>query len=290
MVEFHADDYGLFPQQSRRILDCAVNGVLSGVSIMPNSEYLDTCMEMLSAAPREIALTVHLNLVEGRCLSDPKDVPLLVDEQGNFSISFVKLLLVSFSPKRKIYRQQIRQELLLQIRRCQPYFKGRPLRLDCHVHYQELPVVFDSIMDLIREEDLTVSFLRMPREPLGYYWPLKGFHGLKPINLVKVLVLNTLDIRNRIKYRSVLSHMEQKDFFGVACSGNMCYENASLLLRRYRSRGKGAKDGLEMLFHPGSVLEEDCIRQLTSEDDLHFLTAQGRASEADALKRLKEFI
>lgn len=286
MIEFHADDYGLFPQQSQRILDCAVNGVLSGVSIMPNSEYLDTCMEMLSAAPREIALTVHLNLVEGHCLARPEEVPLLVDENGNFNISFVKLLLASFTPKRSLYRRQIRQELLLQIRRCQPYFGDKPLRLDCHVHYQEIPVVFDSIMDLIREEHLHVSFLRMPREKLHYYFPLKGFHGLKAINLVKVLVLNTLDIRNRTKYRSVLSHMEQRDFFGVACSGNMCYENASLLLKRYRSKGKGAKDGLEMLFHPGSVLEKECIAKLTSEDDLHFLTSEGRAAEADALKRI----
>ena len=64
MTEFHADDYGLFPAQARRILQCYEKGALNGVSIMPNSPCLEQCLEMLPETG--IALTVHLNLMEGR--------------------------------------------------------------------------------------------------------------------------------------------------------------------------------------------------------------------------------
>lgn len=36
-IEYHADDYGLCPAQSREILDCYTDGRLNAVSIMPNS-------------------------------------------------------------------------------------------------------------------------------------------------------------------------------------------------------------------------------------------------------------
>ena len=45
MIEYHADDYGLFPAQSRHIADCYYNGALNGISIMPNSPYLKECMD-----------------------------------------------------------------------------------------------------------------------------------------------------------------------------------------------------------------------------------------------------
>ncbi len=48
MIEFHADDYGLYRAQSRLILDCIENGRVSGISLMPNSPHLGECMEMLA--------------------------------------------------------------------------------------------------------------------------------------------------------------------------------------------------------------------------------------------------
>ena len=69
MTEFHADDYGLFPEQSRRILYCHQNGVLNGTSVMPNSPWRDRCLDMLPE--KGIALSVHLNLMEGQCMAPP---------------------------------------------------------------------------------------------------------------------------------------------------------------------------------------------------------------------------
>ena len=46
MTEFHADDYGLFPAQSRRILECCTGGALNGTSLLPNSPWLEDCLAM----------------------------------------------------------------------------------------------------------------------------------------------------------------------------------------------------------------------------------------------------
>jgi len=72
-IEYHADDFGMFPAQSQRILDCYSNGCLNGVSVMPNSDWLCQCMELLYPVRENIAITVHLNLIEGRSLASRKE-------------------------------------------------------------------------------------------------------------------------------------------------------------------------------------------------------------------------
>ena len=39
-IWFHADDYGVTPEQSKRILDCYKQGVLNSISVLPNSPLL----------------------------------------------------------------------------------------------------------------------------------------------------------------------------------------------------------------------------------------------------------
>ena len=94
-IEYHADDYGLFPNQSHRILDCHRNGNLNGISVFPNSPHLPECMSDMHLFSEEVAVTVHLNLMEGKSLSQ---VPLLTDEEGRLNSSFGGLLLRSFLP------------------------------------------------------------------------------------------------------------------------------------------------------------------------------------------------
>jgi predicted glycoside hydrolase/deacetylase ChbG (UPF0249 family) len=275
MFEFHADDYGLFPEQSCRILDCIENGVINGVSIMPNSPYLKECMEFLSG--KDVKLTVHLNLVEGAPLTAGACEHISGD--GAFNVSFGKLLIVSYIPfLRKKYYEEIKRELGEQIKAVAPYFKDG-YRLDSHVHYHMLPVVFDALADVIRENGIKVTYIRVPSEDLKLYKGIK----LRPINRVKVMVLNTLARRNRRKYKELFDKFENKKFSGVACSGEMNYENVKTLISRI-----DASEDFEILFHPGAVLEDEDIAGLTSKDDLAFLTSENRHVEEMATKMLKD--
>ena len=97
-IWFHADDYGVTPEQSKRILDCYKQGVLNSISVLPNSPALVECRELLEETDPEhqIRRVLHINLVEGRPVAGAERVSMLVDEQGMFSCSFVKLWLWNY--------------------------------------------------------------------------------------------------------------------------------------------------------------------------------------------------
>lgn len=289
MIEFHADDYGLFEKQSELILNCMTDtGVLNGISIMPNSAYLDLCMKRLDLTGKQLNLTVHLNLVEGKCLSDEKDVPDLVND-GVFNISFGKLLAVSFVPfLRGRYKKQVKTELWNQISRALPYLDKYNIRLDSHCHYHMIPVVFDAMVEIIKENRLQVSYIRQPREKLGLLLShMSAFEHFQFINLIKVLVLNVLYIINRIRHPKTMKNTHHLIFLGgVMFSGHMSLKNAEVLLpiaRKYEQKGKN----VEILFHPGGVFDPDDAKQLTDAGDKIFLLSNDRNIEADALRRLE---
>ena len=277
-IEYHADDYGLFPTQSHRILDCHRNGNLNGISVMPNSPHLGECMSDMYGFSDEVAVTVHLNLIEGRSLTE---APLLTDAEGNLNCAFGVLLLRSFLPGRDKYRQQLKQELRAQIQVVRKYFpEDKPLRLDGHAHYHMLPVVFDAMMDVIREDDLKISYIRIPREYWRIYLPrLHKLHQFSPINLVKVLILNLLARRAERQYAEELAKVQRKLFMGVFLSGRMYYENVIHLLPRAVSLAEKLGMDLEILGHPGGVFEQEDIDEITSAEDRDFMTNDLRNRE-----------
>ncbi len=280
-IEFHADDYALFPVQSHRILDCRRNGSLNGVSVMPNSPCLEECMSDLFPFAGDMGITVHLNLIEGSSICDPKEVPLLTDQRGMLNASFGSLLLHSFLPGRNGYREQLKQELRAQIHAVHLRTEqGIPLRLDGHAHYHMIPVVFDAMMDVIREDRLPVSYIRIPREyPMLYLRHLGKLKDLSAINLVKVAVLNLLARRAYRRYGRELEAMEQKLFLGVFLSGRMYYENVIHILPGAVALAEKLGKNIEILAHPGGVFEEEDISRITSEEDREFLTSRMRDRE-----------
>lgn len=278
-IEYHADDYGLFLEQSQRILDCHTRGRLNGISILPNSEALPACMERIKPVLGELAVTVHLNLIEGKCLTSPAKG--LTDPDGTLRISFGKLLLASYLPGRSRIKEWLKEELKAQIRAVSRYLpEEQALRLDGHAHYHMLPVVFDALMETIAEEKLAVSYIRIPKEHLGLYGKhLRELHSFAPINLVKVMILNLLAFRNERKYGAYLDTLEKRVFLGVFLSGRMYRENVEPVLADAiaLARKKGQK--LEILAHPGGVEEPEDIARLTNSDDVAFLTSDMRRAE-----------
>lgn len=290
MIEFHADDYGLFKMQSKRIQDCYREGCLNGVSIMPNGSYLAEGMEELRALGGDIALTVHLNLVEGQCLSRREAVGNLIDGEGNFKVSFGKLLILSYIPFiRKRYKDQIKEELKNQINAVKPYLDENSIRLDSHCHYHMIPVVYDSMMEVIREEKLRVTYIRMSREDMGLYWShRKEMENFQWINLVKVICLNTLYMRNCLHSFRIRRAMDKALLVGVMFSGNMSYRNVRAILPDVAGKAERLKQNAEFVFHPGAVYEEGDLEKITAVSDKAFMSDESREVEALALRLLKE--
>ncbi len=291
MIEYHADDYGLFEEQSRHIMDCYHEGALNGISIMPNSPYLAGCMEEIKDIRHKLFVTVHLNFVEGKPITGEK-ASRLTDKEGNFNIGFGKLLLIGFVPVlRRLYYRQIRREVEAQLAACEPYMNDGVYRIDGHVHFHMLPLIFDAVMDVIEKKNLKVSYIRFPKEELDIYRRVGSrIRDIKPINVIKVLVLNTLAARNERKYADKLTALDvqKKLFMGVMLSGHMFYDNVKECLTQAADimTDRGLSD-MEILFHPGDVTADSDVASLTSKDDISFLyeNSENRGKEALALKK-----
>ncbi len=281
----------MFRTQSRHIIDCYHNGALNGISIMPNSPYLAECMEEIGDIRKKLFVTVHLNFVEGKPLTGNK-AKKLTDKDGNFKVGFGKYLILGFVPVlRRIYYKRIRREVEAQIMACAPYMNDGKFRLDGHVHYHMLPIIFDAAMDVVKIHNLSVSYIRFPKEELDIYRRASGkIRDIKPINVVKVLVLNALCARNEKKYADELVRLgvEKKLFMGVMLSGHMFYDNVKECLPHAADiMADRGLDDMEILFHPGDVTEPEEVKEITSKDDLDFLNTNSgnRGKEAEALRK-----
>lgn len=284
MTEFHADDFGLFAAQSKRILQCREPGALNGISIFPNGDELTECLTFLT--DNHLALTIHLNLMQGHSLADPCLVPLLTDQKGVFSVGFGELLFCSLSGKRDAYKQQLKRELSAQIRALLPVFqeKNLPLRIDGHAHWHMIPVVFDALMEVIRDEMLPVSYIRFPAEPVSVY--LKNFFWIlpfPPVNIIKSFLLSILSFLNRRRWKSLLCQMEERVFLGVLLSGCFDLKRMRAVLSDAEALSKKRGCGLELLAHPGAVYEEKDLIRTTNKNDRLFFTSPARSREAEAL-------
>ena len=282
-IEYHADDFGLFDCQSRRIMVCQEQGRMNGLSVMPNGEALSACMDWLSQRNGLVATTIHLNLIEGQCLTQPAAQLGLTDANGNLAAHFPSLLLHSFLPGRKARKNWLKGELAAQIQTVASHFHtDADLRLDSHAHYHMLPVVFDALMEVIRENNLKVTYIRIPREyPMLYLRHWRELQDFSPINLVKVLILNLLALRNRIRHRGSLRLLEKKLFLGVFLSGSMHRGNVDAILPDAIKLARKKGWDLEILSHPGGVEEAEDIAKLTSHEDFKFLTSPLRRKEVD---------
>lgn len=284
---FHSDDYGMSVASSRYILNCCDHGVLNSVAIMPNSPAFADCCQMLApyVADGRIQISVHLNLVEGKALSHPEEIPTLVDEQGYFYHSFEQLFLLSLSPKRGKLKKEIKQELLLQIQKIQDAFPGVPLALDSHQHFHMIPLIFEVVLEIIRESSLSVRYVRMSREPLLPFLRTPSLYAqIIPINIIKNILLNIFSWWDfpRLKHLGIPTNL----FWGLMFSGHMNFTVVSKLLPQFEQIALRKGMPLEILSHPCPITDvEECLDK-RKKDFVAFYFSNGRYEEADMLKSI----
>lgn len=180
-TEIHADDYALSPSSDADVLALCKAGKLDGISIMPNMEVFDTAVKAFMAAkstfPRDVRVAVHLNFMEGKCVAKKEDVSGLVDNDGYFTVSWMKLLLWNYNPfRRKRIQKQLTKEIIAQTDRCiaSGIADAKALRFDSHQHPHAIPIVADALMDAIKQEGYKVSYIRIPRDPVRLYMKQGG--------------------------------------------------------------------------------------------------------------------
>lgn len=283
MVLFHADDYGLDPHESEKILYCRKHGCLNSVSVMPNSPLLDECLHMLDG---QIRLGVHLNFMEGRCCSVKQEVSLLVDEEGMFCLSYGKMLLLSCIRYRS-FRRQIKAECAAQIQRVvQLTGMDCRLRIDSHLHCHMIPAVFHGLKDACRQLHVDVEYVRWPVEPLLPYLRHRNvWRCIPPVNLVKNLLLHLFALVNYPVLVKAGWKNKTAVFFGVLFTGKMFFQPVACVLPEFEKLAEKKNKDLEVLFHPGGIDAGDVHSDIRFAE---FYNSPCRAMESDTLIRLKK--
>jgi predicted glycoside hydrolase/deacetylase ChbG (UPF0249 family) len=253
MTRFNADDYGITLAQAAHIRQCRTDGCLTGVSAMPNAPLLPQAMEAIDSDP-SLTVAVHLNMTEGCCLSPAADIPLLAQADGRFYPSFFRLFALSLGPKRKALKAQLMEEITAQIETVRPLLHGRCLRLDGHQHIQMIPLVMETIRDVVAQQGYPIEAIRYSQEPLTpYLRHLSLWRDYRPVNLIKNLVLNLFAWQDRSYMQDM--GLERGIIMGLVISGNLEYRLVSALLPDFQRIAHRRGVDLELVMHPGWGIE-----------------------------------
>lgn len=288
MVTYHADDYGISFNASQNILSLAQNGKLDSFSIIPNMSCFSACMELLLPAlteHRNWSIALHLNFFEGHCCADPAQLPLLVNENGYFTCSWIQLFRDSFSHTRNALRNQLSIEIHAQIRRLLTAMPSDyKLCIDSHQHSHMIPVVWDALSDTILYYHYEVRYIRIAREPLLPYLCCPSlYHTYSPLNIVKNIILQFCALYT--KKNPILSTNSSYYLWGLIMGGAMDAKRIHKLMPRFQKYGQ-APNTLELLFHPGRILKEELSPEYNNPDFTAAETSRKRQEEYESLMQL----
>jgi predicted glycoside hydrolase/deacetylase ChbG (UPF0249 family) len=138
----HADDFGETVAITDGIRRGIEAGVLTSTSIMANMPATAYALERVQALAGHASFGVHLNLCEGRALTDS---PTLVDQQGDFH---PKRVLVRRALSGKLALADLEREISAQI----ALIRGAGVavsHVDGHKHLHQLPVVSIAVANVL---------------------------------------------------------------------------------------------------------------------------------------------
>jgi predicted glycoside hydrolase/deacetylase ChbG (UPF0249 family) len=281
-VIVHADDLGISRGITDRIIETHRSGAVQRTSIVANGEAFDYAVGRLRENPG-LAWSVHLNLVEGRCLAAEQGLPLLTDRRGWFKRDFLGLLLLPILAPwcRGGLRRQIRSELNAQIGRVRRTLEPDKIRIDSHRYVHLLPFVFPIVIQ--QAGAWRVREIRVVNEPLFTgRGGLRGLTELMSPNLLKCLILRALSrsCRRQLRRQGIVCPERS---LGVLFSGRMTDRIVDRGLKRI-ARNPPAEDAeVEVLFHPGPADPQDRVVWKGNPRQSRFYIAPHRAAETTAL-------
>jgi len=233
----NADDLAKDKSVNKAVLEAYEHGLLKSASIMTNMEDYDDAINSVVKNCPKLSVGVHLNIIEGKSIT--KGLDMLCDNEGNFNNSYVSLLLKSYN---KRFLSQLEQEFRAQIERAKKDINIT--HIDSHVHTHSIPNIFKLTAKLALEYN--IPRIRTQEEK-PYFIMGRQY---KPINFVKVMLLNFFTIINRQVAKKY--NLETNDFLiGVSYTGDM---DSSTILEGLKKIKKGKT--IEALIHPNLQSKE----------------------------------
>lgn len=283
MIYFCADDYGLDEESCVHINECIEKGVLNKVSVFANFGQVD--LNKLSLI-KDLRLSLHLNLVEGKCMSDANQIGLIVDDKGNFKHTFTGLMKMSC-----VYGKAFEAQVYKEIRAQVLYWKsvlpqGKPFCIDSHQHVHMIPGVFKALLKVLGEEKIDLEYMRIPTEPLLPYIKVPSLYlTYSGVNVIKQWLVNFLWLVN--KKQAEKSRIKQSYFFGILLSGKMDEKRVKKILPQYIKMAEKNNMDIEVVFHPGYLENKGLDLKSNNIVFEDFYMSENRKKEFEAVMNLE---
>lgn len=279
MIYFSADDYGLCSASSMRIKQCIDDGALNKVSVFPNFDKVD--LEEI----QNVRISLHLNLVEGKCMANADEIGLLADDKGSLKNAFGGLLKQSIFHKEG-FEKQVYKEIKAQILAWKNMLpEDSAFCVDSHQHTHMIPGVFKTLLKVLEDEEINVEYIRIPTEPVMPFIKTPSLYfSYSGINIIKQWLLKFLWLFN--KGLAEKYNIHKTYFFGILFSGNMDIKRVNKILPKYiKLAEKNGKD-VEVLFHPGYLQENETDFENKNIAFKKFYLSDGRKTEFDAVMKI----
>ena len=185
-IIINADDFGLCSGVNRAVAQAHTEGVLTSATIMANMPAAAEAVEIAKKLPT-FGVGVHLNLTEGQPLSQGSELGALLDADGKFAHSLLKLAFFPLAAPK--LRSAMRDELAAQIQWI--IDKGlKPTHLDSHKHFHTFPPIFSLVCQLARRFGIpAIRFAFEPKEVSAMPWPLPSIGGKKRAKKVRTMAM-----------------------------------------------------------------------------------------------------
>ncbi len=238
----NADDFGLTEGVSRGIVEAHRRGIVTSTTLLANGAVFESAVALALASPG-LGVGVHLNLSEGRPVSEPSRVASLLNGQGCFSGGPAKLMARILSGK--LRRAEVEHEWGAQIEKVRAGGIGIT-HLDGHKHVHMLPGLFPIALRLARQHGIPAVRLAVER-PTGFSALLRRNGGAAP-RLAKQYLQARALAAAALDYREQLQQAEIKSpecFYGITQTG---FLDAAELETILWNLPEGSS---ELMCHPG---------------------------------------
>lgn len=279
----HADDAGISRNATSQIMYAWEQGYLNGFSIIANKQ----CYDLLEQAfernkDKEVNVSVHLNLTDGKCHNPGSVNTILADADGNFKLTFARAFFAVFARKKSKLSDLVYAEWDEQIKSIKTILKDKDVfALDSHNHIHLLPFYFKEFLKL--SEKHKIERLRIADELFHFSSVSDFFKIYFWKNVVKLFIVKMLLFE--IRRRKYVFNKKSDVLTGVLFSGHMQKGNVFSYLTKVKKRGF---DSVEIIFHPGRVLEtEFADLKITTSASL-FFKDKWRDRELETVKSVAE--
>jgi len=265
----NADDLGVSRGATLGIVQAHLDGVVTSASLAPTGADYRHAVEVTRSNCPELGIGLHFTLSAGKPVSKPADVPLLVDQHGNFRWEFISLLRTLRLQRSGDLLVQIEIELEAQLQKL--LADGVvPDHINSERHVHLIPGIFDKVILAAKRHG--IPFVRAGNDISPNFL---GIEHLKPAilrgGLLKFILLQGLTNLNRDKRRQIRFC---NNFASYIFTGRL-----DLIMEQVLAR---APEGVtEIMVHPG-VPAESLDVSLGNPGLEHYLTLEDRQRELNA--------